>query len=127
LSPAEWKETMGTLTADFDGHIEGGQGKRALALSDGAEVAMAVVLRLTAAYSTPSALNAELGRQMHRAAQTYDFSIRRTIAGHDVIAFSHDDLDNWYWVSGKEFVIVVTTHGDRAGKAFVRGLAELTL
>jgi hypothetical protein len=127
LTPTEWNNTLDTLTFDFNGHIEGGEGRRAVSLSDKTEVGWAVVLRPAAVYSAPAAMNAELKRQMHRAAQTYGNSIGKTAAGHYVVIFTADETDNWYWVSGKEYVIVIAPPGDARGKAFAKAFAEQTL
>ena len=127
LTPTEWNDTLDTLTSDFNGHIEGGEGRRAVSLSDKTEVGLAVVLRPTAAYSTPAAMNAELKRQLRRAAQTYGVALGKTAAGHYVVIFTADETDNWYWVSGKEYVIVVAPPGDARGKAFAKAFAERTL
>jgi hypothetical protein len=127
LTPTEWNDTLDTLTFDFNGHLAGGEGRRAVSLSDKTEVGLVVVLRPSAAYSTPAAMDAELKRQMHRAAQTYGNSLGKTAAGHYLVIFTADETDNWYWVSGKEYVIAVVGIDDARGKAFAKAVAERTL
>jgi hypothetical protein len=127
LPPAEWNDTLDTLTSDFNGHLAGGEGRRAFSLANNEEVGLLLVLRPSAAYSTPAAMDAELKRQMHRAASTYDTALGGERAGHYVVSFTADHTDNWYWVSGKEYVIVVAGIGTARGKAFAKALAERTL
>ena len=95
------------MTSDFNGHLVGGEGRRAYSLANNEEVGVLVVLRPSAAYSTPAAMDAELMRQMHRAASTHETALGGERAGHYVVSFTADHTDNWYWVSGKEYVIVV--------------------
>lgn len=127
LSAVEWEETLRLATQDFHGNIAGGEGKLAFDRSDGAELGVIIVLRPTAAYSGPAAMKAELKRQMRRAMQVNGVVIWKAIGGHDVATFTSEGGDNWYWISGKEYVIVVTPEGDDHEKAFVRAIAERTV
>ena len=127
LPAAEWEETLRTVTQDFRGKIDGGEAKMAFARSDGAELGLIIVLRPTPAYSSPAAMKAELKRQMRLAMQVNGVVIWKTIAGHDVPTFTSEGGDNWYWISGKEYVIVITPEGDDHEKAFVRAIAERTV
>jgi hypothetical protein len=117
---------MDTYTHDFNGHLAGGEGRRAFSLAND-EVGLLVVLRPSAAYSTPAAMDAELKHQMHLAASTYGTAIGGKRGGHEVVSFTADHTDNWYWVSGKEYVIVIAGIDEARGKAFAKALAERTL
>jgi hypothetical protein len=127
LPLTEWKDSMEIYTHDFNGHLAGGEGRRAFSLANDQEVGLLVVLRPSAAYSTPAAMDAELKHQMHLAASTYGTAIGGKRGGHGVVSFTADHTDNWYWVSGKEYVIVVAGIDDARGKAFAKALAERTL
>jgi hypothetical protein len=43
-----------------------------------------------------------------------------------VIRFTAEKTDNWYWISGKEYVIAIAPRDDARGKAFAKALAERT-
>ncbi len=125
MSAAVLERNVKIHYADFGERVQGADIR--YVLSGGNTVGIVSVLALAPAYASSKAAAAELHRQAGRAAKAYGVSYEGAkIGGHNMMGFTTNGLQNWYWVSGKTIVSVITRYGEAVGDKFLKLYAART-